>query len=180
MEDWRKKAHDSDLSKKVLEDKIHTLANEKSKLEGLLKTAKQMISSSSQNTEGAIGKSQYEESVNQYKTQIAEKDKEIQLLKEKMLESKSAAENEIRLLRSALYNHAIEAAKWKQMMATSSLNTTTTSVSSASVKPSSSQEKPSTTSSTTTAPATKSTSTAPNTATKPGKSYLTSLRNQKN
>eukprot|EP01114_Cavostelium_apophysatum_P013385 TRINITY_DN3232_c0_g1_i1.p1 TRINITY_DN3232_c0_g1~~TRINITY_DN3232_c0_g1_i1.p1 ORF type:complete len:700 (+),score=248.55 TRINITY_DN3232_c0_g1_i1:182-2281(+) len=110
---------DSAVKLKAALEKVTVLTNEKTKLEGYLRTAKTMIRDErdkSKSQQGAASQNvikQYEDTINMLNNQIKENDKEISHLKGLLEESRESSAREQKLLSSALYEMGLELQRLK-------------------------------------------------------------------
>jgi len=104
---------------KVSTDKITILVAEKLKLEGYLRTAKQMIREERSKRQDLVKnetskvEKQQEEALKTFRNQIKEKDKEIAYLKNLVEESKDSSAREQKLMSSALFEVGLELQRMK-------------------------------------------------------------------
>jgi len=138
LKDTKKTSEDkqlmSDLTLKLraAAEKIAVLSTEKSKLEGYLRTAKTMIREERSKTKDLPDQvsqklqKQFEESIQLFKNQIKEKEKELASQKTLLEESKESSAREQRLMSSALYEMGLELQRLKAPKPDIQMNVNTT------------------------------------------------------
>jgi len=104
---------------KASNEKLAALSTEKTKLEGYLRTAKQMIREERskikdvQSSQMAQAQTQYEEAVQSLKNQLKDKERELTHFKNLLEESKESSSREQRLLSSAFYELGLDLQRLK-------------------------------------------------------------------